>query len=221
MKEKVVIFGMGDLAQIGHLFLSEDPSYEVVAFTVDREYIKSNTFCGLPVIPFENIEEYYSTRDFKLFILIGYSKINKVREQKFLEAKRKGYNCITYIHPKATIASNVKIGENCFIFEDNTIQPFVTIEDNCIIWSRSHIGHHSIIRKNCFIAPCVAIAGHCEIGENTFIGINATFRDHIKIGKSNVIGAGTIIMQNTEDNQVFIANQTKPANKKSNELKNL
>ena len=55
--EKVIIFGIGDISQIAHLYLSEDTSYEVVAFTMDKEYIKEDTFLGLPVVAFENLED--------------------------------------------------------------------------------------------------------------------------------------------------------------------
>ncbi len=219
--EKVIIFGTGDISQIAHLYLSEDASYEVVAFTMDKEYIKEDTFFGLPVVAFENLEEKFSQNEYKLFIPLSYTKINKLREQRFLDAKEKGYSFITYVHPKATVASNAKIGENCFVFEDNTIQPFVTIEDNCILWSGNHIGHHSVIKANCFIASHVVISGGCEIGENTFIGVNATLRDHIKIGKSNVIGAGSLILKNTDDYSVYSPEETFKSKVPSNRLRGI
>lgn len=219
--EKVIIFGLGDISQIAHLYLLEDKNYEVVAFTIDKEYFKESTFEGLPVISFEEIEALYPIDEYKLFIPLSYTKINKLRERKFLEAKAKGYKLMSYIHPKATVASNAKIGENCFIFEDNTIQPFVTIEDNCILWSGNHIGHHSTIKAHSFIASHVVISGGCTIGENTFIGVNATLRDHTTIGKSNVIGAGALILADTEDNKVYMASATEVSRVPSNRLRGI
>jgi sugar O-acyltransferase (sialic acid O-acetyltransferase NeuD family) len=219
--EKVIIFGIGEISQIAHLYLSEDNNYEVVGFCMDKEYIKENKFLDLPIIAFDDIEKYYSVDDYKMFIPLSYTKMNKFREQKFKEAKEKGYNFISYIHTKATVASNTKIGENCFIFEDNTIQPFVSIEDNCILWSGNHIGHHTIIKANCFIASHVVISGGCQIGENTFIGVNATLRDHIKIGKSNVIGAGALILGDTEDNKVYMQGPTEVSKVPSNRLRGI
>lgn len=219
--EKVIIFGTGDISQIAHLYLSEDDKYKIVAFAIDKDFIQQDTFFDLPVIAFEEIEKQFPPADCKFFIPLSYAKVNILREQKFLEAKNKGYSFITYIHPKATVAINAKIGENCFIFEDNTIQPFVSIENNCILWSGNHIGHHSIIKSNCFIASHVVISGRCEIGENTFIGVNATLRDHIKIGKSNVIGAGTLILGDTEDNRVYMATATEVSRVPSNRLRGL
>ncbi len=219
--QKVIIFGLGDISQIANFYLSSDDKYEVVAFTIDKEYIEKNTFEDLPVVAFEDIENVYPTNEHKLFIPLSYTKVNKLREQKFLEAKEKGYECISYISPNATVSSNAKIGENCFIFEDNTIQPFVTIEDNCILWSGNHIGHHSTIKANCFIASQVVISGGVEVGENTFIGVNATLRDHIKIGKANVIGAGALILGDTEDKKVYMEKETEVSRVPSNRLRGL
>ena len=219
--QKVIIFGLGDISQIAHFCLSPDDNYEVVAFTIDKEYLEEDTFEGLPVISFDDIESKYSIDEYKLFIPLSYTKVNKLREQKYNEAKEKGYQFISYISPHATVASNAKIGDNCFIFEDNTIQPFVTIESNCILWSGNHIGHHSTIRVNSFIASHVVVSGGVEIGENTFIGVNATLRDHIIIGKSNVIGAGALILGDTEDNKVYMAKATEPSRVPSNRLRGL
>lgn len=219
--DNVIIFGLGDISQIAKLYLSNDDKYNVVAFTVDTEYIKEENFEGLPIVAFEDIEMKYSIEDYKFFIPLSYTKVNKLREQKFLEAKEKGYRFISYISSKASVASNVKIGENCFIFEDNTIQPFVIIEDNCILWSGNHIGHHSIVKDNCFISSHVVISGGVEIGENTFIGVNATLRDHIKIGKFNVIGAGALILADTEDNKVYMESATEVSRVPSNRLRGI
>ncbi len=219
--QKIIIFGLGDISQIANFYLSEDDNYEVVAFTVDSKYIKDKTFEKLPVIPFEEVEKKYSIIDYKMFIPLSYTKVNKLREEKFLEAKKKGYTFISYISPSATVSSNAQIGENCFIFEDNTIQPFVRIENNCILWSGNHIGHHSTIKENCFIASHVVISGGVEIGANSFIGVNATLKDHIKIGKSNVIGAGALILNNTENNAVYMKKETVVSKVPSNRLRRI
>jgi sugar O-acyltransferase (sialic acid O-acetyltransferase NeuD family) len=220
-KIKVIIFGTGEISQIAHHYLQEDERYEVFGFTMDNEFIEEKKFKNLSIIPFHLIEQKFPPDRFKLFIPIGYSQVNKLREKKYIEAKDKGYDFISYIHPKANISSNANIGKNCFIFEDNTIQPYVTIEDNCILWSGNHIGHHSKIRANCFITSHVVISGGCEIGENTFIGVNATLRNHIKIGKSNVIGASALILNDTEDNKVFMEKGTEASKVPSDRLRKI
>ena len=156
-----------------------------------------------------------------MFIAVGYNKMNKVREQKYIEAKKKGYELITYISPKASLYDNVQIGDNCFIFEDNTLQPFSKIGNNTILWSGNHLGHHSIIGDNCFITSHVVIAGRVSIGNNTFIGINATIRDNVVVGIENVIGAGSLILKSTENYSVYSPEETAKSRVPSNRLRGI
>lgn len=219
--KKVVIFGLGDISEIAHFYLSNDAGYEVAGFCVDEAFKDESVFCGLPVVAFEAVEESFPVAEYEMFIPLSYTQLNQLRQQKYEEAKAKGYGFVSYVSPQATVAENAVIGENCFIFEDNTIQPFVSIEDNCILWSGNHIGHHSTIKAHCFIASHVVISGGVEVGENTFIGVNATLRDHIKIGKANVIGAATLILADTKDNQVFMASATEASRVPSHRLRRI
>jgi sugar O-acyltransferase (sialic acid O-acetyltransferase NeuD family) len=218
--KKLIIFGIGEQAEMAYYYFKNDSNYEIVGFTVDKNYIKQDSLFDLPIIEFETIEKNYSNDTYELFIAIGYNKINKIRTEKYLACKEKGYKIASYISSKASIFTQ-DIGDNAFILEDNTIQPYVKIGNNVTLWSGNHIGHHSIITDNCFITSQVVISGGCTIGENTFIGVNATLRDHITIGKSNVIGAGALILTNTEDNRVYMATATEVSRVPSNRLRGI
>lgn len=217
---KVIIFGVGQIAEIALFYLKNDSEHEVVAFTVDSDFLKTDKFHNLPVISFDQIEKEYPPQDYKMFIPISYNKINKIRAKKFEEARIKGYNFISYISSKATYY-NTPVGENCFIFENNVIQPYTKIGDNCILWSGNHIGHHTIIEDHCFLASQIVISGSVTIGEYSFIGVNATIRDNIQIGKSNVIGASSLVLSNSDDNSVFSPRQTDKSKVPSNKLRSI
>ncbi len=219
--KKLLIFGIGEQAEMAYYYFTNDSPYEVVAFTADSSYVQEKTtLFGLPVIDFEHIIDVFPPNKYEIFIAIGYSKLNQIRTEKYQQCKAYGYKIASYISTKASIFTK-NIGENCFILEDNTIQPYVTIHNNVTLWSGNHIGHHSIIRSNCFITSHVVISGGVEVGENTFIGVNATLRDHIKIGKSNVIGAGALILGNTEDNKVYMEKATEASRVPSNRLRGI
>lgn len=203
MKNKLVIFGSGDIAQLAHYYFSNDSLYDVVAFTVDSEYKTVGEFCGLPLIAFSELKAFFSPQDVSVFVALSYSKLNAVRKQKYLAVKAMGYTLASYISSKATVLNQQDIGENCFILEDNTIQPFVKIGNNVTLWSGNHIGHHSIIRDHTFIASHIVVSGGVEIGEQCFIGVNATLRDHIQIGDRCVIGAGVLLLANAEADGVY------------------
>ena len=157
----------------------------------------------------------------EIFIALSYSKLNEVRKEKYFAAKALGYRLASYISSHATVLNEGRIGDNCFIFEDNTIQPFVTIGNNVTLWSGNHIGHHSTIHDHCFIASHVVISGGVEIGESCFIGVNATLRDHIKVGKQCVIGAGTLLLADAEPEGVYIGQATERSKVPSTRLRKI
>lgn len=207
---KVVIFGVLDTAELAHFYLTHDSDHEVVAFTVNREYVETTEFKGLPIVAFEEVETIFPPSEFKFFAPMTGRKMNKNREKVYLEAKAKGYECITYISSKATWFNN-EIGENCFILEDNTIQPFTKIGNNCVFWSGNHIGHHGHIKDHVFFTSHVVLSGHCLVESYSFFGVNATIRDYTTIAEGTLVGMAASITKNTEAWGVYVGN---PAVKK-------
>jgi len=221
MKKPLVIFGSSDIAQLAHYYFSTDSDYEVVAFTVDAAYLTASEFCGLPVVAFDGLAELYPPATYELFIAVSYAKLNQVRRDKFLSAKESGYRLASYVSSRATVLNEGRIGDNCFILEDNTIQPFVTIGNNVTLWSGNHIGHHSTIHDHCFIASQVVVSGGVDIGESCFIGVNATLRDHIRIGDRCVIGAGAVILDDAEPEGVYMGQATERSRVPSSRLRKI
>lgn len=204
---KVVIFGNTDMADLIFFYLKHDSEHEVVGFTIDEDRITSDSFQQLPVVPYQKLEQYFSPLEYKLCIPISYQKLNKLRAEKYTNAKERGYQFITYISSKA-VYYGTPVGENCCILESNTIQPYSVIGNNCIIAQRNNIGHHCVINDHCFITSDAVIGGGSVIGEYSFVGLNATIRNYIKIGKENIIGAGSMILSNTEDQSVYSPGET-------------
>lgn len=196
---KVIVFGFKDFASLAHYYLEKDSEHEVVAFSVTKNYMDSNMeFEGHPIIPFENIEEVLPPRKFKMFIPMSHRKMNSLRKSIFEKSKKKGYQLINYISSKATIFDNTVFGENCFILENNTIQPFTKIGNNVVMWSGNHIGHHSTICDHAFFTSHVVLSGHCYVEPSCFFGVNATVRDNIYLAEGSLIGMSACVTQNTE-----------------------
>lgn len=195
MKEKLILFGDSAFAEIAYEYFTHDSSYEVVAFTVNKEYLKRESLFGLPVVAFEDIQKYYSPSSHSMHIALIYNQLNRIRMRVYDEAKQKGYTLANYISSRAFVWSNVTMGDNVFIFEDNTVQPFVKMGSNIVLWSGNHIGHHSEIESHNFISSHVVISGFCKIGSSCFLGVNATIGNNTDIGRDSFIGAGTLITQ--------------------------
>ena len=194
--KKLVIFGLRDLAQLARFYFEQDKNREVAAFTVDRDFRTADIENGLPVVDFETVEKHYPPENYDMFLPITHKQMGHFRKKKFFEAKAKGYKLATYISPRATYY-NTPVGENCFIFEDNTIQPFTVIGDNVIIWSGNHIGHHSHIGDHVFITSHAVVSGHVKIGAHSFLGVNSTIRDDVTLGEGTLVGMGASITKDT------------------------
>lgn len=215
---KLIIFGAGQIAKLAHFYFTHDSEHEVVAFTVDNEYRKSDSFLDLPLVDFEKVITCYSQETHKMFVALSYMQMNKVRAKKYFEAKELGYELVSYVSSKCSNLSSYLIGDNCFILEDNTIQPFVRIGNNVTLWSGNHIGHDSTINDHCFITSHVVVSGNVHIHSYCFIGVNATLRNSITIAPKTLIGAGAIIMKSTSEKGVYLPQRANLFKMKSDKI---
>ena len=216
----VIIFGNSKFAELAYFYLISDSDFRVAGFTVDESFLHKDSYKNLPIISFQKIEEKFPPSHYDMFIPLGYREVNFLREKKYKESKLKGYNLISYISSKSVVETNM-IGENCFIGENNIIQPYSKIGNNCIIRSACFIGHHSVIDNNCFIASHAVIGGSVKIGSGSFVGLNATIKENISIGKKNIVGACSLIKNNSDDFAVFGARATKQSKVPSYQLKKI
>jgi sugar O-acyltransferase (sialic acid O-acetyltransferase NeuD family) len=190
---RLVIFGTEEYSEIAFEYFQKDSRYEVVGFTADKAYLTADSQFGLLVVPFEDVDKHFPPGDHDLFAAVVYAKLNRVREDVCARAKSKGYRLASYVSSRSFVWSNVKIGEHCFIFEDNTIQPFACIGNNVVLWSGNHVGHHSRIGDHVFVSSHVVISGHVEIGEHCFVGVNSTFANNTRLGKGSWVSHGAIL----------------------------
>jgi len=216
--KSLVIIGNTTNARLAKWFFENDSDYTVAAFSVDKKYIQDTTWLGLPVVPFEDVEQIYPPKEYHAFVAIGYTKMNKVREQMYYRAKEKGYFLPNYISSRCTFLSEESIGDNNLILEDNTIQPYVKIGSNNVLWSGNHIGHDTILHNHITITSHVVVSGYCQIYNNCFLGVNATLHNEVVLEKETLVAAGAIISCNTAEKEVYLPARTTLFKKSSEEL---
>lgn len=215
---KIVIFGAEDIAKLADYYFTHDSGHEVVAYTIDRAYRRSDSYMNRPLVDFEEVDRLYPPADYQLFVAVSYTQMNQLRARKYAEAKAKGYTLPGYISSRCSYLSQFQPGDNCFILEDNTIQPFVKIGNNVTLWSGNHIGHDSVIEDHCYLTSQVVVSGRVRIGPYCFLGVNATLRNGISLGASTLVGAGTVLMQDTKEKEVFVPPRAVKLNKSSDEI---
>jgi len=208
MQNKLIIFGSAEIAKLAKYYFEFDSDYEVVAFTVDDDYVDNTHFQGLPLIPFSEVLVKYPSEDHDMFVALSYVGLNSLREEKYHQAKKTGYRLANYVCSKSVTWPDLNIGDNCFILENQTIQPSVKIGNNVMLWSGNHLGHASIISDHAYISSHAVISGHCKIGERCFIGVNVTLRDFLTIGNDCFIAMGSSVVRNMEDGSVSVGDSS-------------
>lgn len=215
---KLVVFGAGDIARLAHHYFTQDSPYEVAGFVVDRAFRQSDAFLGLPLVDAEDATTRFPPAEYEMFVALSYGRMNGLRAEKYAAMKASGYRLATYVSSRCSYLSQTPPGDNCFILEDNTIQPFVTIGSDVTLWSGNHVGHDVVIENHCFISSHVVISGHVTVGERCFIGVNATLRNSIRIAPQTLIGAGAVIMTDTVPKGVYVPERSRKFAKSSDEI---
>ena len=215
--KRLVIFGARGFAQLAHFYFTHDSDHEVVAFTVDGAYLRETTFCGLPVVPFEEIERRFPPSEVDLFVAIGLEKVNAARAAKVAEVEARGYRLASFLSSRAFVSPDLVVPPNSMVMELAGIQPYVTIGRDTIVWSATRIGFGTRVGDHCWLVSSI-FGESVTVGDYSFVGLNATIAPSVTIGRSNIIGAGAIITRDTKDFEVYRAPATEPARASSQRL---
>ena len=192
MKRKCVIFGTTDFGKMLRYYFEKYADVQIVAYTVDKAYLKSDTYDGLPAVAYEEVEKAYPPTEYTMVIALGYKKMNQIRQQKFEDAKRKEH---------VTLAYGTKIG------------------NSNIIWNGSQISHESQVGDYNFFSVDSVIAGKTVVKNNCFLGINSTVLGNRTLEYATLVGAGAFVKENTEPYSVYVpARSICLENKKSTEM---
>jgi sugar O-acyltransferase (sialic acid O-acetyltransferase NeuD family) len=202
---KVVLFGNAAVATALYVQLTHDSEYDVVGFTVDREYLKEDRLLGLPVVPFDQVVNFYPPDRHHMIVAVGFVQVNRLRAERCLMAKKMGFRLLSYVSSKATTWPDLVIGENCMIASNCVINPLAEIGDNVYIGPGSIIGHHTLIKDHCFVASGVVIAGKVTVEPYSFLGVGSVIRNRVTIASGSVIGAGSVLLEDTRENGVYMA----------------
>ena len=206
-KQKLVIFGNAEIASLAKYYFEHDSNYDVVGFTVDDDYCESDSYEGLPLVPWSMVEKKFPSTSHHMHVALSYMKLNRLRQEKYEQARAANYSLASYVSSKSVTWPDLHIGDNCFILENQTIQPTCIIGNNVMLWSGNHIGHGTEIGDHSYISSHVVVSGHCTIGKRCFVGVNATLKDFLAIGDDCFIGMNASIVSDMPAESVAIGNK--------------
>lgn len=197
----IVVFGAGDIASVAKVYLDAHSRDRIVGFTVDAAYRTSDTFEGLPLVAWEELERHFRPSAVQLLGPLSYRGLNELRRDRHREGRARGYAFASFVHPDSHVYAS-EIGENCFILENNVIQPFVRIGAGVMIWSSNHVGHHAVIGDYCFLASHVGLGGGVRLGERCFLAGKVGIESGVTVGDACFLGGGAIVKKNLPSESV-------------------
>lgn len=209
----VIIFGNQMSASLAWYCLSHDSSLSVAGFAVDAAYITSTHYEGLPLVPFEQLQQYFPPSDYRFLVPMGFSQLNGVRMARYKQAKAWGYIMASYVSSRASVWPDLVVGDNVLIYEHAIVQPFARVGSNCIIRSGAHVSHHCQIADHVFVSAGVTMASACQIGEQAILGVGSVLRDGVQVAPRSFVGAGAVVVSNTEEDCVYVGNPARKLNK--------
>jgi acetyltransferase-like isoleucine patch superfamily enzyme len=197
----ILVFGAGQIADVARVYIGAHGPDRIVGFTVDAAHKTANTFSGLPLVEWEDLERHYPPGSVKLIGPLSYRRLNEFRRDRHLDGKRRGYTFTSFVHP-GCFSYTTDIGENCFILEGNVLQPFSKIGTGVMMWSSNHIGHHATVGDYCFLASQVAVGGSARIGERTFMAGRVGVESGVTVGSGCFLDTAVVIKRDLPDESV-------------------
>ena len=196
--KKLIVYGAGCYGEIFYHEVCMYNSVEIVAFTVNQAYLDTPEFCGLPVVPFEEVKKVFPPEEYDMVVLTSPKKI-RTRKDMYVKAKELGYNLANYVSPRAIIEPGVIMGDNNIIFSDAFIGHHAILGNDNIIRQKVYLGHQSEMKDHNIIVANCTLGGRSKIGSLSFFGLGMVGRDCVSYGDEAFVGLGSVVTKDVED----------------------
>ena len=209
MAEEIFIIGAGTYGAV-IADLAEVCGFSVNGFYDDDLSKAGKTILGKPVLGKLDFEKDIRA-NVNYVVAIGN---NSVRVSMCTEIMKTGGTIPKFIHPKAEISKYARIGNACIIHALTYIWTEVEIGDFSIISPNVVVAHHTKVGEGSFISTGCSIGAGINIAERVLIGIGATVMTGVKkIGHDAIIGAGSVVVNDIEEEVVVAGVPAKPLHK--------
>lgn len=206
MKNKILIYGIGDFADILSEKLKED-SVEISGYIVNAEYFKEKSYRGKPVYIFEELCKHFQPENTSVYIGVIGKQMLKFRKDIFEILQRDGYYLPNYIAPSASVHTT-EVGQGNIIMENVVVESHCSIGDGNIIWPNVVMPHHNRVGDFNNLSPSVSFSGYSVVGDRCFIGNNACLNNHVKVSNCALVGAGVFVAKNLGEEQVLVSERS-------------
>lgn len=200
VKKEVYIIGAGSYGE-AMFELALLCNYKPVGFFDDDQSKKGTDVMGIPVLG--NLDHsVFSCKDKNFVVAIGN---NRIRVSKMIELLERNAKLPTLIHPSADISKFANIDPiGCYIHANTYLWTKVQINRFCILSPGVIIAHHTVLNEGTFVSAGSNVGANIYIENNVFVGIGSTIMTGVtNIAKDSIIGAGSVVINNTEEDCTY------------------
>lgn len=151
--------------------------------------------------PISDIETLMEKNHAQIIIAIGSNPIRKKIVER-LSLDKEFY--ATVVHKTAVISPSVTLGEGTVIMPGVVINAEAKIGRHSILNSSSVIEHDCIIEDFVHVSPGAVLTGGVIIDKGVHIGANATVIPLKQIGQWSTIGAGSVVLEDIQEQVVAV-----------------
>lgn len=200
MRSKTIIWGAAGHAMVAADAIRAADSHQIIGFLDDRDHRWGTPFAGATILGGRRALP--SLRDDGVTHIVIAIGDNEARARLADTARGHGFSLATVIHPRATVALDVPVGDGTVIAAGAVVNPGASLGDNVIVNTCASIDHECIIHDGVHIGPGAHLAGCVEVGRLTWVGIGATIKDRVRLGERSLIGAGAVVLSDVPDGVV-------------------
>lgn len=191
---RIAIIGAGGHAKVVADAILAGEQNQIFGFFDDDASLWRNEILGFPIMG--PVDSWRNHAMDAFVVAIG---DNANRKKMFGELKSAGAEFATVIHPRATIAKHVVLGEGSVVFANAVVNSGTTIGPDSILNTACTVDHDCIVGAHTHLAPEVNVTGEVLIGEGVFAGTGAKIIPRTRVGDWAIIGAGAVVVRNIPD----------------------
>ncbi len=217
-KEKIVLIGGGGHARVVIDAIRCATAFDIAGI-VDNALKAGSNVAGINVLGADDELAKVYKKGVR-YAFIGVGSVGHCDARRAIDAKiRKiGFHLPAVVHPGATVAAGVVLGDGTFVAPSATINPGVVTGRNVIINTSASVDHDCAIGDFAHIAPGAVLSGGVVVGEGTHIGARSVVNQYKKIGKDCLIGSGSVVTDDIPSGRKAFGNPCRvrvPLSKKS------
>jgi len=198
-RTKIILIGGGPHAEVVADIVEKEGRFDLVGITDTRRSV-GDRFLDYAVIGRQDeLETLLREHGVQGGIVAIGDNHDREKVAALVRQQLPGFEFVTAIHPSASIARDVDIGEGSVVAAGCVVSVGARIGRFGILNTRSSLEHGGEMGDFSSIAAGVTTGGFFRLGRSSALANGVTTVDRIAVGDNSVVGAGSLVLGDIGD----------------------